>query len=300
MMHYHGAHPLEASTPLTAPPLSLRRTMVGSDTICNDPSGVLTQQLDSLNYVAKMLKPKFYFGSSFSAGNFGEVVNVRLIFQEDMDMLSSRQEFMLKRPGHTWMGQIDGNVVRSKFTLPERKKVSSPPKVVATASKKDAPKAENVGGDVEKDGPKRQRETSPRRKPRLPLRRRSPIARRGGSPIQEPDSPPHRRVDSPVRRRGESPYRCGETPPRRRPAFPGRGHSPSSLPRRNISPARASPHRIRGSPVRRRPPIPPRRRICSYCMALNLQRGPLPDEIETRPEGLRLIVDEAALLFEGL
>lgn len=26
-----------------------------------------------------------------------------LIFQEDMDMLSSRQELMLKRPRHTWM-----------------------------------------------------------------------------------------------------------------------------------------------------------------------------------------------------
>ena len=28
--------------------------------------------------------------------------------------------------------------------------------------------------------------------------------------------------------------------------------------------------------------------------------APLPDELEVRPEGLLLIVDEAALLFEGL
>ena len=55
-------------------------------------------------------------------------------------------------------GQIDGNVVRAKFTLPERKKLSPPPKVVATASKKEAPKADNVGAHVEKDEPKRQRE----------------------------------------------------------------------------------------------------------------------------------------------
>ncbi|GMP51834.1 hypothetical protein CsSME_00017909 [Camellia sinensis var. sinensis] len=157
-------------------------------------------------------------------------------------------------------GQIDGNVVRAKFTLPERKKVSPPPKVVPTVSKRDAPKIDNVGADVEKDGPKRQREPSPRRKPHSPLRRRSPIARRGGSPRREPDSPLRRRVDSPVRRRGESPYHRGETPPRRRPASPGRGRSPSSPPRRNRSPARASPRRIRGSPIRRRSPIPPRRR----------------------------------------
>ncbi|KAL7000162.1 Calpain-type cysteine protease dek1 [Sarracenia purpurea var. burkii] len=57
--------------------------------------------------------------------------------------------------------QIDGNIVRTKFTLPERKKVSPPPKVVPTASKREAPKIDNVGADVEKDGPKRQREHKP-------------------------------------------------------------------------------------------------------------------------------------------
>lgn len=54
--------------------------------------------------------------------------------------------------------QIDGNVVRAKFTLPERKKVSPPPKVVAAVSKKDGPKIDAVGADVEKGGPKRPRE----------------------------------------------------------------------------------------------------------------------------------------------
>lgn len=55
-------------------------------------------------------------------------------------------------------GQIDGNLVRAKFTLPERKRVSPPPKVVATASKKDGLKIDAGGADVEKGGPKRLRE----------------------------------------------------------------------------------------------------------------------------------------------
>lgn len=164
--------------------------------------------------------------------------------------------------------QIDGKVVHAKFTLPERKKVSSPPKAVATASRRDAPKTDGPGNDVEKDGPKRQREckillvniyndvtvnfcclillfycyyflsASPRRKP-SPPRRRSPVARRG-SPRRELDSPPRRRGDSPVRRRLNSPpYRRGDSPPpRRRPASPARGRSPSSPPRRYRSPPR--------------------------------------------------------------
>ncbi|KAL6981764.1 hypothetical protein U1Q18_023385 [Sarracenia purpurea var. burkii] len=143
--------------------------------------------------------------SSVKDCNLGEVVKVRLVIDH--------------------AGQIDGNIVRTKFTLPERKKVSPPPKVVPTASKREAPKIDNVGADVEKDGPKRQREPSPRRKPHSPLRRRSPVARRGGSPRREIDSPPRRRVNSPVRRRAESPYRRGETPLRRRPASPVRGAS---------------------------------------------------------------------------
>lgn len=163
--------------------------------------------------------------------------------------------------------QIDGNVVRARFTLPPRQKVSPPPKPVAAAPKRDAPKTDNASADIEKDGPKRQRErmldylnilelyvytlssssycfslmsASPHRKPPTSPRRRSPVARRGGSPRRLPDSPPRRRADSPVRRRVGSPYRHGDTPPRRRPASPPRGRS-SSPPRRYRSPARLSP-----------------------------------------------------------
>jgi len=54
--------------------------------------------------------------------------------------------------------QIDGNVVRAKFTLPPRQKLSPPPKPIAAAPKRDAPKTDNASADAEKDGPKRQRE----------------------------------------------------------------------------------------------------------------------------------------------
>ena len=54
--------------------------------------------------------------------------------------------------------QIDGNVVRAKFTLPQRKKVSPPPKAITPASKRDAARTDGVGADIVKDGPKRQRE----------------------------------------------------------------------------------------------------------------------------------------------
>lgn len=56
-------------------------------------------------------------------------------------------------------GQIDGNVVKAKFTLPARQKVSPPPKPVPSAPKRDAPKSDNAGADVEKDGPRRPRES---------------------------------------------------------------------------------------------------------------------------------------------
>ncbi|RWR85364.1 serine/arginine-rich splicing factor SR45 isoform X2 [Cinnamomum micranthum f. kanehirae] len=152
--------------------------------------------------------------------------------------------------------QIDGNVVRARFTLPPRPKVSPPPKAVPVTSRREAPQRENVGADVEKDGQQRQKE-SPRRKPLSPPRRRSPIGRRGESPRRRPVSPLRRRVDSPPRRRVDSPHPRGETPPRRRPASPRR-RSPSPAPRKNRSPARASPRRVRGSPARKRSPIPPR------------------------------------------
>lgn len=54
--------------------------------------------------------------------------------------------------------QIDGNVVRARFTLPPRQKASSPPKAVSAAPKREAPPRENAGADTEKDGLKRPRE----------------------------------------------------------------------------------------------------------------------------------------------
>jgi RNA-binding protein with serine-rich domain 1 len=54
--------------------------------------------------------------------------------------------------------QIDGNVIKARFTLPPRQKVSPPPKASAVVPKRDGPRADNAGADVEKDGPKRLRE----------------------------------------------------------------------------------------------------------------------------------------------
>lgn len=54
--------------------------------------------------------------------------------------------------------QIDGNVVHATFTLSLPRKVSPPPKPVASASKRDASRTDNVNVDIEKDGPKRPRE----------------------------------------------------------------------------------------------------------------------------------------------
>lgn len=53
--------------------------------------------------------------------------------------------------------QVDGKVVRAKFTLPERKKVASPPKPVAATLRRE-PKAEDTAADGDKDGAKRPRE----------------------------------------------------------------------------------------------------------------------------------------------
>ncbi|KAH0437043.1 hypothetical protein IEQ34_026306 [Dendrobium chrysotoxum] len=187
-------------------------------------------------------------------------------------------------------GQIDGNVVSVKFTLAQRQKASSPPKVIPPP-KREAPQRDKILTGSEKEVPPRPRESSPRRRPPSPPpRRRSPVAiRRPDSPRRRPDSPPRRRLDSPVHRRAESPpHRRGETPPRRRAASPVRRRSPS--PRRLRSPARfvivmqfcyhslsilgcqlrtnfqakfdcsVSPRRIRGSPSRKRSPLPLRRR----------------------------------------
>lgn len=55
-----------------------------------------------------------------------------------------------------FQAQIDGNVVRARFTLPPRQKISPPPKAVASAPKRDGTKSDNLS--AEKDGPKRLRE----------------------------------------------------------------------------------------------------------------------------------------------
>jgi RNA-binding protein with serine-rich domain 1 len=54
--------------------------------------------------------------------------------------------------------QIDGNIIKARFTLPPRQKVSPPPKTSAVVPKREAPRTDNAGADVEKDGPKRLRE----------------------------------------------------------------------------------------------------------------------------------------------
>jgi RNA-binding protein with serine-rich domain 1 len=54
--------------------------------------------------------------------------------------------------------QIDGNVIKARFTLPPRQKVSPPPKASAVVPKREAPRTDNAGADVDKDGAKRLRE----------------------------------------------------------------------------------------------------------------------------------------------
>lgn len=54
--------------------------------------------------------------------------------------------------------QIDGNVVRAKFTLTQRQKLSTPPKPTAPALKRDASKPDSISADVEKNGPKQSRD----------------------------------------------------------------------------------------------------------------------------------------------
>ncbi|MQL83416.1 hypothetical protein Taro_015885, partial [Colocasia esculenta] len=200
-------------------------------------------------------------------GNFGEVIHVELAIDRAVNLPRGfgYVEFRKKVDAEKAIlymdgAQIDGNVVRVRFTLPPRQKPSSPPKVVAP--KRDVPLKDKVAGDTEKDLQPKVRESSPRRKPLSPPpRRRSPPAhRRGESPRRRPESSPARRVDSPVHRRADSPYRHGEPLSRRRPASPPRRRSPSPAPRRHRSPIRVSPRRGRGSPVRKRSPIPPRLR----------------------------------------
>ncbi|CAN7134183.1 unnamed protein product [Brassica rapa subsp. narinosa] len=195
-------------------------------------------------------------------GNYGEVVHVELAMDRAVNLPKGYAyvEFKARADAEKALlfmdgGQIDGNVVKAKFTLPSRQKLSPPPKPVSTAPKREAPKPDNAAAGIEKDRPMRSRETSPRR--------RSPLPRR------LPDSPPRRRPSPPIRRRGD-------TPPRRRAASPPRGRSPSSPPpRRQRSPLRGSPRRIRGSPVRRRSPPPLRRRSPPRRLRSPLRRSPI-------------------------
>ncbi|CAN1263369.1 Serine/arginine-rich splicing factor SR45 [Linum perenne] len=169
--------------------------------------------------------------------NYGEVVHVDLAMDRAVNLpkgfgyiefkaRADAEKALLYMDG----AQIDGNVVRLRFTLPPRQNVSPREKPVVTAPKRDLLKTDRASADIEKDGPKRLREPSPQR--------RSPVTRRGASPRRMPVSPPRRRVDSPGRPRARSPFRRGETPPRRRPASPGRGRSSSPPPKRYRSPPR--------------------------------------------------------------
>lgn len=54
--------------------------------------------------------------------------------------------------------QIDGNVVKARFTLPPRQKVSPPPRSSAIAPKRDAPRTDNASADAKTDVPKQPRE----------------------------------------------------------------------------------------------------------------------------------------------
>lgn len=59
---------------------------------------------------------------------------------------------------HILQGQIDGCVVRVRFTLTQRQKASSPPKVMPAAPKREVPPRDKVGTIAEKDAPQRPRE----------------------------------------------------------------------------------------------------------------------------------------------
>ncbi|TXG66540.1 hypothetical protein EZV62_007815 [Acer yangbiense] len=97
--------------------------------------------------------------------NFGEVVNVELVMDRAVNLPRGSGYVQFKtradaEKAQLYMdgAQIDGNVVRATFTLSLPKKVSPPPKPVASASKRDASRTDNASVDIEKDGPKRPRE----------------------------------------------------------------------------------------------------------------------------------------------
>ncbi|KAH9300455.1 hypothetical protein KI387_012038, partial [Taxus chinensis] len=177
--------------------------------------------------------------------NFGEVVNVELSMDRVVQLPKGYGYVEFKtRPDaekallHMNGGQVDGNVITARFTLPQRTRTSPPPRAVVVPPKRDLSMRDTTAPDAVKDGAVRHRESPPlRRKSRSPLRR------------------------SPIHRRGDSPRRRGDSPARRRPVSPPRRNSSPPFRRRNRSPIRTSPRRMRGSPVGRlRSPLSHRRR----------------------------------------
>ena len=97
--------------------------------------------------------------------NFGEVVNVELAMDRTVNLPKGYGYVEFKTRGDAekallYMdgGQIYGNVIKARFTQPARQKVLPPPKAAAVAPKRGGPRTDSATADVEKDGPKRQRE----------------------------------------------------------------------------------------------------------------------------------------------
>ncbi|CAD6206542.1 unnamed protein product [Miscanthus lutarioriparius] len=82
-----------------------------------------------------------------------------LTFRVAMDIFNSRREMMLRRLFFTWMGQIDGNVVKLRFTLQPRQRAASPMKAPPPPPKRDAPQIEKGVSSAEKDAQQRPRES---------------------------------------------------------------------------------------------------------------------------------------------
>ncbi|KAG0450151.1 hypothetical protein HPP92_026900 [Vanilla planifolia] len=102
--------------------------------------------------------------------NFGEVVNVELSMDRNVNLPRGYGYVEFKKrtdaeKARLYMdgGQIDGNIVSVKFTLAQRQKVSSPPKMISHAPKREAPPRDKMLSAPDKVVPPRPREPSPRR-----------------------------------------------------------------------------------------------------------------------------------------
>ncbi|PWZ34691.1 Serine/arginine-rich splicing factor SR45 [Zea mays] len=144
-------------------------------------------------------------------GNFGEVVNVELSMDRMVNLPRGYGYIEFKKRAdaekallHMDGGQIDGNIVKLRFTLQPRQRAASPVKAPPPPPKRDALQIEKGVSSAEKDAQQRPKESSPRRKPASPLRKRSPN-RRAESPRRPPDPSPRRRPDSPPIRRRPDP-----------------------------------------------------------------------------------------------